>query len=83
MQKWVTIKAAKSGGKEVKLGTKGEGEIPLHLIGKVAILPTEAFDITDKKQVTAKLKEIGIEFDGRKPVEELAALLPDEYQVSE
>lgn len=76
--KWITIKAAKNLGKDVNIGTKGEGEIPLYLVGKVAVLPDEALDRTDKDQVVAELERLGIEFDARKAVKELAELLPKE-----
>lgn len=36
----------------------------------------KGIDLTDKKAVVAELERLKIEFDGRKGVEELAALLP-------
>lgn len=77
--KWITVKKANAKGKPVPLGTKGEGDIPASLVGKVQFLPEEAkadIDLTDKKAVVAELERLKIEFDGRKGVEELAALLP-------
>lgn len=35
---WITCKPASSLGKAIPIGTKGEGEIPLHLVGKVQVL---------------------------------------------
>ena len=35
---WMTVKPATSGGKPVPIGTKGEGEVPAHLVGKVSFL---------------------------------------------
>lgn len=35
---WYTTKRAYSGGKEIPIGTHGEGEVPANLVGKVAIL---------------------------------------------
>ena len=35
---WMTVKPATSGGKPVQIGTKGEGEVPAHLVGKVSFL---------------------------------------------
>lgn len=35
---WVTCKPATAGGKQIPLGTKGEGEVPAHLVGKVSVL---------------------------------------------
>lgn len=35
---WYTTKRAYSGGKEIPIGTQGEGEVPAHLVGKVAVL---------------------------------------------
>lgn len=35
---WVTCKPATSGGQQIPLGTKGEGEVPAHLVGKVSFL---------------------------------------------
>jgi hypothetical protein len=35
---WYTTKRAYSGGKEIPIGTQGEGEVPTHLVGKVAVL---------------------------------------------
>jgi len=34
-------------------------------------------DLPAKKEIAKRLKELGIDFDGRKPAEELAAMLPD------
>ncbi|MCG6350618.1 hypothetical protein [Vibrio fluvialis] len=42
----------------------------------VAISSESGVDITDKKQVKAKLEELGIEFDGRASLEDLVKLLP-------
>ena len=83
---WYTTKRAYSGGKEIPIGTQGEGEVPAHLVGKVAVLvvatpQTESdpeLDLTDRKQIAEKLKVLGIEFDGRKSAAELAELLPKE-----
>lgn len=35
---WITCKKAHALGKEIPLGTKGEGEIPSNLVGKVQVL---------------------------------------------
>lgn len=35
---WITCKKAFALGKEIPLGTKGEGEVPAHLVGKVSVL---------------------------------------------
>ncbi|WP_396180178.1 hypothetical protein [Flavobacterium sp.] len=35
---WYTTKRAYSGGKEIPIGTQGEGDVPANLVGKVAIL---------------------------------------------
>ena len=35
---WITCKKAFALGKEIPLGTKGEGEIPSNLVGKVQVL---------------------------------------------
>ena len=35
---WLTTKPATSNGEPVPVGTKGEGEVPAHLIGKVSFL---------------------------------------------
>lgn len=81
---WYTTKRAFAGGKEIPIGTHGEGEVPANLVGKVAVLvvatPQEdpELDLTDRKQIAEKLKALGIEFDGRKSAAELAELLPKE-----
>lgn len=35
---WITNKPAYSLGKPVPVGTKGEGDVPAHLVGKVSFL---------------------------------------------
>lgn len=35
---WITCKKAYALGKEIPLGTKGEGDVPAHLVGKVSVL---------------------------------------------
>lgn len=35
---WYTTKRAFAGGKEIPIGTQGEGEVPANLVGKVAVL---------------------------------------------
>lgn len=35
---WLTTKPATSNGEPVPVGTKGEGEVPAHLVGKVSFL---------------------------------------------
>jgi hypothetical protein len=35
---WITCKKAYANGKEIPLGTKGEGEVPSNLVGKVQVL---------------------------------------------
>ena len=40
--KWITVKKANAKGKPVPLGTKGEGDVPASLVGKVQFLPEEA-----------------------------------------
>ena len=83
---WYTTKRAFAGGKEIPIGTQGEGEVPANLACKVAVLvvatpqaePDPELDLTDRKQIAGKLKALGIEFDGRKPAAELAELLPKE-----
>jgi hypothetical protein len=38
IMQWITCKKAYANGKEIPLGTKGEGEVPLNLVGKVQVL---------------------------------------------
>lgn len=37
---WITCKRATSMGEEIPVGTRGEGEVPAHLVGKVQVLIT-------------------------------------------
>lgn len=46
---WITVKAAKQKGKDVPVGTKGSGDVPASLVGKVSFMPEEA-----DKEKTAK-----------------------------
>lgn len=76
---WITVKAAKQKGKDVPVGTKGSGDVPASLVGKVSFMPEEAKSESDDKmtkdQIAAKLKELGIEFNPADKKEVLAALL--------
>lgn len=82
--KWITVKKANAKGKAIPLGTKGEGDVPASLVGKVQFLPEEAKSEGEeegdgkmtKDQIAAKLKELGIEFNPADKKEVLAALLP-------
>jgi hypothetical protein len=38
IMQWITCKKAYANGKEIPLGTKGEGEVPSNLVGKVQVL---------------------------------------------
>ena len=55
---WMTVKPATSGGKPVPIGTKGEGEVPAHLVGKVSFLvvatPQEDSESDEDKPTKAK-----------------------------
>jgi len=42
----------------------------------LVVATPQDLDLTDRKQIAEKLKELGIEFDGRKSAAELAELLP-------
>ena len=77
--KWITVKKANAKGKPVSLGTKGEGDVPASLVGKVQFLPEEAkpaLDLTDKKSVVAELERLKIDHDAHKGLDDLVALLP-------
>lgn len=45
---------------------------------ELVVATPQDLDLTDRKQISEKLKELGIEFDGRKSAAELAELLPKE-----
>jgi hypothetical protein len=80
---WQTNRKASAEGKAIALGTKGKGEVPAHLVGKVAFLQSEpeSEESNDKPltkdDIIAELKALEVQFDSKANKDVLAALLDE------